>query len=222
MRSREEMLQKKQEQVELRAQMTKMVDEANSLRDEAAEKMYEVPLGYELESEHEFARFCLFSVVLVALAVITMLLFGWFLEHNCTLQASLIAFVIGVCFVRSAAVKNRPYHIEEHEQSYCVNQNHYDSLSRELERLKSGIAEYDQQYAERKEYIDEFKRLQPEVGDFGSMQLTMKAGNFKAHIVIKLDMDEFDCKLELDEGGVIQLNDILGYCNGHAPVGARA
>ncbi len=47
----------KKEKAELRLRMMQMVDEANSLRDEAAEKLYDVPKGYKLNGAWDSIRF---------------------------------------------------------------------------------------------------------------------------------------------------------------------
>ena len=220
MRSKAERLQKRQERLELRAQMMQMVEEANSLRDEAAEKMDGVRLSYRLEAPWADARFLLMSAGMALLAMVVIGTFSWVLDNNSVIaDVMTIALVVG--FLKMSFERNRPYKAEEHEEVYCVNQNHYAVLVQDLNRLKAGIAEYDRQYAEQEEYIQKFRERVIEVEDFGgSVESHLKAGDFHARVKIVTAMNEVNCRLKFNQKGYTQLLDIMRFFN-EQPVYSR-
>lgn len=211
---------KKEEKAELHYKMMQMVEEANSLRDEAAEKMYSVPKGYKLNGAWDDIRFYLTMVLDVALCVGFMRLFWWSLSDGEDVLHIAVAvacvMLLGIGFVKAGAAKNRPYRVEEHLQDYYASEAHCGALAEELNRLRAGIADYNRQYEEKKEYIQKFRERQPEVGDYGSLAVVLKANDFHAQVKMTAPMDEVDCRLEIDETGYKQLIDFLDLFDNRA------
>lgn len=191
----------KEEQAKLRAEMQEMVDELNELRDEAAEKVGDVPKSYKLNTWKDDMKFWLGFFGLALVGVMAVATFMWCLEHEVWL--GIVAYIVvsfyAMLFVD--AYRRRPYMVEEHVHDYWANDVHYNSAAKELKRLKEGIAEYDRLYEEKKEYIQKFEECIPEVGDFGSLILVLKASGFYALLKMRDALNEVNCRLEFDEGG---------------------
>lgn len=209
----EEKLRKKKEKADLIYRMTQMVNEANSLRDEAAEKMYDVPKGYELLTTRKMVRSGLTMGGVVLLGLGGLWLVGRALEGDFVIMACIFTLALGCAMMATYISNHRPYKIEENEQEYCINAAHCEALEAELKRLKAGIAQYDQEYEERKEYIQKFEDFCPEVNDWGRLLFTFKAGNFHARLKIRAGMDEVDCRLDFDEDGYKRLTDTIDWFN---------
>lgn len=209
----EEKLRKKKERADLIYRMTQMVNEANSLRDEAAEKMYDVPKGYELFTAQKIACLWLKMGVCIMIALGGLWLVKQAFDGDFVIMACVFILALGCTMMATYISKNRPYRIEENEQDYCVNAAHCEALEAELKRLKAGIAQYDQEYEERKEYIQKFEDFCPEVNDWGRLLFTFKAGNFHARLKIRTGMDEVDCRLDFDEDGYKRLTDTIDWFN---------
>lgn len=209
----EEKLRKKKERADLIYRMTQMVNEANSLRDEAAEKMYDVPKGYELLTTRKIVCSGLMMGGVVLLGLGGLWLVGRALEGDFVIMACIFTLAVGCVMMATYISNHRPYKIEENEQEYCINTAHCEALEAELKRLKAGIAQYDQEYEEWKEYIQKFEDFCPEVNDWGRLLFTFKAGNFHARLNIKTGMDEVDCRLDFDEDGYKRLTDTIDWFN---------
>lgn len=207
----------KKEKAELRLKMIRMVNEANSLRDEAAEKLYDVPKGYKLMGARDSIRFWLMSVLCVGLSLGFLRLLEWSMDGGEDVAHIAVAIAcmlfLGIGMVKASAAKNRPYKVEEHMQDYYANEVHCNALAEELERLKTGIADYDRQYEEQKEYIQKFIDHHQEVGDYGCMIIVLKANDFHARVKMTAEMDDVDCRLKFNETGYKQLTDLLNFFN---------
>lgn len=206
----------------LKNKMSQMVDEANSLRGEAAEKLYDVPKAYNLVTMKSEIRSCFLMFMAVALSLGFLSLFMWSLtpesEDVAHITVAIVCTVLIVAGMMWASVmKSQPYKPEEHEQVYYVNNLHYGLLQDELKRLKHGIADYDRQYAEQEEYILKFREYYQESEDFGGrLELVLKANDFHAHVTAKTDTDEIDCRLKFDQTGYEHLVSLVEILNGKA------
>lgn len=212
----------KEEKAKLRYKMARIVDEANSLRDEAAEKMYDVPKGYKLNSIWDDVFFWLMEIAAVALGFGYLALFWWSLNgrgmvHTLVLIGCIV--ILGTWAVVGCNARQRPYRVEEHVRDYYVNEIHYADLAKELVRLKTGIADYNRQYSEREEYIQKFtkKCIEAVVEDYGSMELVLKANDFHVRVSMATATDEVNCRLELGKDGYKQLLAIIEFFYNSAP-----
>lgn len=207
-----ERLERRKTMKELSGCMEEMIHEANDLRDEAAVKMYDVPKRYKLNDKWDDVRFGLTILVALIAAVGFMLLLCWSMENDHMVISVFCLVAFGIGMVRSSVAKNRPFKVEEEVKDYYVNELYYGALAKELARLKTGIADYNRQYEEQKDYISKFKNYMDEVEDYGGkMSLILKANDFRAQLQIKTSGDEVDCGLKFNESGYRQLKEIVGF-----------
>lgn len=207
-------VERKQQEAELKNRMTLMVERANTLRNEAAQKMDSIPKAYELIYGWKDVSSYLECVLMGALAVVWFFCFVYWMEHDSYIPVAASATLLAAITIVASAYRNRPYRIEDEIKSYYVNMNHYDTLNTELQRLTDGIADYDRQYEEQKEYIQKFRDLATEVGDYaGTMDFVLKAGDFHVSIKMSDGMDELDCRLSFTQGAYEQFTKTLSYFN---------
>lgn len=201
-------MRSKEESVMFR-RMKAMVDEANVLRDEAAEKLYEVPKAYKLNTLKDEACFYLTIVACLGFALGFMALFYWAMDGEHIGASVFCVAILGVGMIVASIAKNRPHKVEEATEDYFVNGSHYVALVTELERLKAGIADYDRQYEEQKEYISRFESCRAEIEKYGSLKLILKANDFHAQVKITTTITEMNCRLLFDEDGYRRLKNII-------------
>lgn len=202
MRSKAEKLTRT-EKAELRAKMQYMVDEANAMRDEASEKMYEIPKGYKLNTPWEWTKFLLVAIAEVTVCVAWFGALMWGVDGDDTLCVVVAIMCMAIFYIAgfwAVAEKNRPYRIEEHVKDFYINNLWYDELNAELNRLKAGIEDYNRQYAEQEEYIKKFRQyaytISELLGQSGDLDIVTKAYDF--HAVLKLEVFEEKLKLRLE------------------------
>lgn len=187
------------EKAELQAKMQRMVDEANSLRDEAAEKMYGIPKGYKLNTTLDDAKFYLTTLLYVVLAFAFLAAFRWSINEEHAVVSMILTFILCIGMLAASAAKNRPYHADESVKDFYVNDAWCGELSEELNRLKTGIESYDRQYAEQEEDIAKFRqytyKISEVLGQSGDLDLVLKAYDF--HAVLKLEAGEEKVNLRL-------------------------
>jgi len=205
---------------DLRCKMAPMIAEANALRSEAAEKMYDVPKGYKLIGVWDDIRCCLMMIVDVVLCIGFLMLFRWSLSGDDVVHivgAIVCVTALGISMMLASVAKNRPYKVKEHVREYYANDAYYNDLVQELERLKTGIAQYDQQYKEREKYIQKFRNIATEIEDYGgALRLVMKAGDFHAHVKMSDNKNQIDCRLKFTKDGYNQLLDLIKLIDGGA------
>lgn len=196
--------------------MQHMVDEANAMRDEASEKMYEIPKGYKLNAPWEWAKFLLVAIAEVAVCVAWFGALMWSVDGEGALRAA-VAIICMVTFYIAGfwavAEKNRPYHIEEHVKDFYVNNLWYDELNAELNRLRAGIADYDRQYAEQKEYIEKFRQYPwPIVDDqlgVGNLEIVLRAYDFHATLRLETCEEKLNLRLKFNETDYEQMDELI-------------
>jgi len=206
-------LQDKRKKAELTHCMMRMVDEANSLRSEAAEKMYGVPKGYKLITKRVESRNCVLFFVAFAFYLSAMGIIMWCLDHEYFFPIVLLAVILCFGMIWISSVKSRRYDVTEHTDEFFINEAHCEALAVELGRLRAGIADYDRQYAEQEEYILKFKEHCTEVEDYGSLTLVLKANDFHAHVKMSTDTDEVDCRLKFNEADYGRLIGFIEFFN---------
>lgn len=223
-REKEEKVMRSKEKSEMFRQMRSMVDEANALRDEAAEKIYAVPKAYRLSILEDEVCYALIMVVYLGFALGFMALFKWAMEGDhigvsvfCTILLSVGILTTSVARNRSCKaeetmeVRSINRKAEETMDVYYVNECCCVALATELRRLKAGIADYDRQYEEQKEYISRFESCRAKIEKYGSgsLKLILKANDFHARVKITTAISEMNCRLLFDEDGYRRLKCII-------------
>lgn len=210
------MTRSKEEQVKLREEMQWIVDELNKLQDEASEKVGDVPKKYVLNSWGDDAMFWLMSVVSAIFFVTAVVSFmralwrkDWFIIIVYVVVWFLVIYLVD-------SYRRRPYRVEEHVCNYWVNDTCLYLAAKELERVRAGIAKYDQQYEEQKEFIQKFDEYRLEIEDWGSLHFVLKASGFYAHLRIVTGMDDVDCRLKFNPDGYKRLTDTIEWFNQNA------
>lgn len=132
---------------ELRNRMSAMIKRANTLRDEAAQKMDGVPKAYELIYGWKEIRVYLMCVLMGSITFMFLIRFMYWIEHESYIMMGISTAVLTIITIIASAYHNQ-YKVENETKSYYVNEVYYDALKKELQRLTDGIAEYDRQFEE--------------------------------------------------------------------------
>lgn len=206
----------KAEKTELRKKMQCMVDEANSLRNEASEKMYNIPKGYKLYAVGRTAKFRHDAQIYLTIAVVYMVAFAWSMSGSSAIHHVVqcaCSCVLGCGAVMISKVMHCLCHPEAYTRRFYVEYRCYDELADEIGRLRAGIAEYNRQYAEQEEYILKFKQYTWPIIDeqlgVGSLEIVLKAYSFHATLRFRMGEETFSLRLDFNETGYNQMDTLV-------------